>query len=168
MTPEEIEVSNLMCRHCQFFGSKCRCIDHTKIHFCRPYFSCDILTAHHTICGAFQPDAKAAPHVDYEWRLIGGFDEWHRLYIKQWRNGNEIKHISIIPAHTKKGADCSDNYYLVPYDDFVRCQIMQPDGIHYINHRYIKMSRSSPIGYIWIDEGPGILTYEQLEELNCE
>ena len=155
------EVSNIMCGHCKYCGSACKCIDHSKVHFFRPYFSCDVMTQHHSICSAFEPN-NAAPAIVYEWAVLGGFEAWHKLFIEQWHNGKAPKTVSLILAKTPEGREHSDNRYAVPYDDFINCRIMRDDGIHYQTYEHIEISRKSPTGYKWVKDGPGILTFEEV------
>ena len=161
MGAEEFEVSNFMCGACKYFGKSCKCIDHSQIHFSRPYFSCDEFTAHHTICRAFEPlEIYKALYVEW-WFVLGGFDRWQQLWSEQWHNGKLPRTVSIIRAgKPPEGREFSDDRYEVPYENFVNCQIMKPDGIHYLRYSHIERTRSSPIGYKWVHEGPGILKTE--------
>ena len=161
---EEPEVSNLMCGTCKCFGKACKCIDHTQFHFARSCFSCDEYTAHHTICSAYDP-MNCYPALVWEWHiLLGGFKTWQELWLKQWHDGKKPHRISVIRAKAREGREFSDDVYEVPYDDFVNCELMKPDGLHYQRYRHIEKTRSSPIGYHWIEEGPGILKYVEAEK----
>lgn len=161
MTNYTPEVSNIMCGHCKFWGSACKCIDHSKVHFFRPWFSCDVMTRQHSICSAFEP-GNAAPAIAYEWAIIGGFEAWYKLYVEQWHNGKAPKTATLILAQKREGREHSDDRYIVPYDDFINCQIMRDDGIHYADYMHIEISRKSPTGYKWMHDGPGILTFEEV------
>lgn len=155
------EVDNYTCGECRYHSSECHCINHSLIHFCRPWFSSDIMTAHHAICSEFSP-CPHYPAIYFDWHENGGWDGWYPLYIEQWRNGKPPKTIALIKAgKPPKGREFSDDRYYVPYDDFINCRIMKPDGIHYVDYAHIEISRSSPTGYIWKYEGPGILTFDE-------
>lgn len=153
----DIEVSNFMCGEC-IHHHACKCIDHKWVHFFRPYFSCDVGTSRHTICKAFEPHPKLYPAGCLEWDALGGFDEWYRVWRKQWHynRAQPWNYIALISANHSKNREHSDDRYLIPYDDFINCNIMRADGIHCINYMHIEISRSSPIGYKWVCEGPGI------------
>lgn len=159
------EVDNLTCDHCRFHGSQCKCIDHRLVHFSRPWFSCDVMTGKHTICSAFEP-VTYYPALVREWHEVGGFDRWHKLWIDQWHHGRiPFQTCALILAkRPKPGREFSDDRYYVSYQDFVDCNIMRPDGIHYLDYAHIEQSRKSPIGYIWKHDGPGILRYEDMKE----
>lgn len=153
----EPEVDNLYCQLCAH--KECKCIDHKWVHFFRPWFSCDVLTEHHTICSAFIFDDKRYPAGKLIWDAIGGFDEWLRLWRKQWHPRRKYDYaptVSLIRAKQVDGREHSDDMYYVSYDDFVNCNIMRPEGIHCLNYSHIERSRQSPIGYKWVYEGPGI------------
>lgn len=166
----EIEVSNLTCDHCRWWsaresGSHCKCIDHNVVHFHRPWFSCDVMTGKHTICSAFEP-ITYYPAVLREWEEAGGFEGWYPLWIKQWHFGR-VPHrtISLIKAGSPPaGREIQDDVYTVPYEDFLNCNIMKPDGIHYLDHAHIERSHKNPIGYIWVHDGPGIIQYNKALE----
>lgn len=158
------EVNNYTCGECRYHNSDCRCIDHRYIHFCRPWFSCDVMTAHHAICSAFSPNPHY-PAIYFDWHANGGWDGWFPLYIEQWHNGRTPTTIAIIKAKKpKEGREFSDDRYFIPYEDFIACNIMKPDGIHYTDYTHIERTRKNPLGYEWRHEGPGILTYEELED----
>lgn len=164
----DIEVSNFMCRQCKYFGSHCKCIDHRYVYFSRPWFSCDKLRENHPICKAFKPYFQSCPAGYLEWEALGGFDEWYRLWRKQWHhNRNPVwTHISLIRAiptidaehDIAKDREFSDDVYTVPYEDFLNCDIVREDGIHCLDFRHIEYSRNSKsvTGYKWVSEGPGI------------
>ena len=112
-------------------------------------------------CSAFEPVARSAPAIFREWYMNGGWDGWYPLFIEQWCNGVTPRTVTLIKAgKPPEGREFSDDRYYVPYSDFINCRIMQPDGIHYVDYAHIERSRSSPIGYIWKHEGPGILQYD--------
>ena len=152
-----IEVSNYTCGECLYHGN-CKCIDHKWLHFFRPYFSCDVGTARHTICKAFTPHPDLYPAGCLEWDYLGGFDAWYRLWTKQWHFGRNPPwaKVPLIRASKTEGREHSDDRYYVPYHDFVNCQIMRDDGIHCLDFAHIERSRSNPIGYKWVHEGPGV------------
>lgn len=153
----EPEVDNLECRLCAH--KKCKCIDHDYVHFFRPWFSCDVLTSHHTICRAFEFNAPLYPAGKLIWDAVGGFDEWQCLWRKQWHprlRDVYTPRVSLIRANQVEDREFSDDVYIVSYDDFVNCNIMRHEGIHCLNYRHIERSRKSPIGYKWINEGPGL------------
>lgn len=155
-----IEVSNFRCGSCVYFGKDCKCIDHSKVHFARSCFSCDEYTAHHPICSAFEPVKHYSALYD-EWQQLGGFNGWYPLYVEQWLDGRLPRTIGIILAKpTKEGRTVTDDIWDVPYNDFINCRIMHDDGIHYVKYRHIEKSRSSVIGYKWIEEEGGILKYD--------
>lgn len=157
MTIESKEAPRFECGECEFAGSKCKCIDHTKIHFSRSCFSCDTYTAHHMICSAFKPN-KAYKGVVTEWDAFDGFDEWHRLFIKQWHNGKAPKYVGIIRTEpTKEGREVTDDIWDVPYEAFINCKIITNGEIHYERYRHIEIKRSTPTGYIWMIDGKGTL-----------
>ena len=157
---EDFEVTNFMCGDCRYRCEACQCIDHKQVHFSRPYFSCDPFTAHHTICSAFEP-VDYYPALWFEWHyVLGGFERWHKLWLDQWHNGKPPRTVSLIRAgRPPEGREFGDDRWIVPYEDFVNCQIMKPDGIHYLDYVHIERTRKNPIGYEWIHEGPGILPY---------
>ena len=157
----ELEVDNLTCRTCEHHGKQCKCIDHDHVHFFRPYFSCDVGTADHTICRAYKPSKTLYPAGYIAWEFLGGFDEWQRLWRKQWhprRDHDYSPQVCLIRAHTTDDRSFSDDRYIVSYDDFVNCRIMQPDGIHCLNYIHIERTRDQRFvtGYKWVYEGPGI------------
>lgn len=153
----EPEVDNLECRLCAH--KECRCIDHKYVHFFRPWFSCDVLTQHHTICSAFEFDGGRYPAGKLIWDAVGGFWGWQRLWAKQWHDSPERKEykpaISLIRSKQVENREFGDDVYVVSYDDFANCRIMKPEGIHCLNYMHIEISRQSPIGYKWVNEGPG-------------
>ena len=158
-----IEVSNFRCGSCKYFGKNCKCIDHSKVHFSRSCFSCDEYTAHHPICSAFEPVEIYSALVK-EWEELGGFDGWYPLYFEQWLNKKRPYTIGIILTKpTKEGREVTDDIWEVHYDDFIKCNIMREDGIHYRYYRHIERSRKSVIGYTWIEEGEGILKFDDKE-----
>lgn len=157
-----IEISNLTCDHCKYCGMNCKCIDHNVVHFSRPWFSCDVYTGKHTICSSFDPVSYFKYVID-EWQEVGGFWNWQRLWKEQWHNGRLPQSIALILAKPRQGREFSDDRYYVSYDDFVYCNIMKEDGIHFYDYAHIEKSRKSPIGYIWIHEGPGILKRKELQ-----
>lgn len=168
-----IEVSNLTCDRCRNWTvreneCRCACIDHNVVHFHRPWFSSDVMTGHHTICSAFEPVSWALGTLR-EWDEVGGFKGWYPLWIEQWHWGRvPYKTVSLIKAGAPpEGREIQDDVYSVPYEDFLNCNIMRPDGIHYVEYKHIERSRKSPIGYKWVSEGPGILTYGD-EKANAE
>ena len=128
----DIEVSHFMCCHCEYFGNMCKCINHNYVHFARPWFSCDILREHHDICNNFKPSWDYYPAGCIEWDALGGFDEWYRLYIKQYcYNRNPPlttislhRAIKILDAeHDKvKHREFCDDVYIVSYNDFLKMQ----------------------------------------------
>lgn len=164
----DLEVDNFTCQECKFFGDKCKCIDHNYVHFSRPWFSCDKLREHHTICRAFEPDFSKYPAGCLEWDAIGSFDEWHKIWRKQWHYNRNPPwaFISLQRAilvndkeHDKaKDREPTDDYYLVTYEDFLNCHIMQKDGIRCANFCHIEISRNPKdvTGYKWVSEGPGL------------
>lgn len=155
---ESKEAPRFECGECEFFGNKCKCIDHSKFHFARSCFSCDVYTAHHMICSAFKPN-KAYKGVLKEWEDFGSFDEWHNLFIDQWHNGKKPKTVGIIRVKpTKDGREVFDDVWDVSYDDFINCRIIIDGVIHYKGYRHIEIKRSSPTGYVWVYDGEGILT----------
>lgn len=159
----ELEVSNFTCGNCKYIGSKCKCIDHNYMHFARPWFSCDVTTAHHTICRYFEIDEKLHPAGKIEWDALGDFDEWLRLWRKQWhprRDSVYSPECLLIRANQFNGREFSDDVYAVAYDDFMRCHIMKPEGVHCLYYRHIERSRNPKdvTGYKWVHEGPGIWT----------
>jgi hypothetical protein len=124
------------------------------------------MTGKHTICSAFEPVAYY-PAVLREWEEVGGFEGWYPLWIKQWHFGRvPHKTVSLIKAGSPPaGREIQDDVYTMPYEDFLNCNIMQPDGIHYLDHAHIERSRKNPIGYIWVHDGPGIIQYNnELED----
>lgn len=153
----DLEVSNFMCGECQHHNKgACPCIDHRWAHFHRPYFSCDVTTSQHTICRQFVP---IYPALKLEWDFLGGFDEWLRLWRKQWhpRKGQDYApNIPLIQASRAEGREHSDDVYTVPYDDFINCTIMRTEGIHCLDYTHIEMARKSVLGYKWVHEGPGL------------
>lgn len=154
----EPEVDNLECRLCAH--KECKCINHKYVHFFRPWFSSDVLTQHHTICSAFEFDECRYPAGKLIWDAIGGFWEWQRLWRKQWHDSSARKEykpsVPLIRSKQVDNREHSDDVYFVSYDDFVNCRIMRPEGIHCLNYRHIEISRQSPIGYKWVNEGPGL------------
>lgn len=164
----DLEVSNFMCQHCKFFGSQCKCIDHQFVLFSRPWFSCDKLRERHTICKAFMPHSERYPAGCLEWNALGGFDEWHKLWRKQWHYNRKAPwsvislqraiHENDDEHDIAKDRGFSDDYYIVPYQDFIDCAIMREDGIHCLNFYHIEYSRNPKdvTGYKWVPEGPGI------------
>ena len=164
----DLEVSNFMCCECEYFGSNCKCIDHKYVHFSRPYFSCDVLREHHPICRQFKCSWDKYPAGCLEWDALGGFDEWYRLWIKQWHyNRNPpwsiialIRAINTLDAEhdISKDRKFSDDRYYVSYDDFLDCNIMKDDGIHCLNYMHIEKSRNPKdvTGYKWVSEGSGL------------
>lgn len=162
----DLEVANFMCRTCVYFGSRCKCINHDYVHFSRPWFSCDVMRENHIICKQFKPSWALFPAGCLEWNALGGFDEWHRLWRKQWHYGRDqpwakiglIRAINTLDAEHDRAKDreFSDDIYYVSYEDFLNCQIMQKDGIHCLDFEHIEISRNSPIGYKWVNEGPGL------------
>ncbi len=159
----EHETSFLSCRNCAFNGINCKCINHRYVHFFRPWFSCDRFTGHHSICSAFQPN-KLSPAITTEWEHFEGFSNWYPVWLKQWHDGKMPKVECLILTKPKKGREFSDDRYYIPYLDFLNCNIMRPDGIHYTDYSHIEQSRKSVTGYAWKHEGPGILRYEDLEK----
>ena len=154
------EVSRFECGECKYFGEKCKCIDHTKVHFGRSCFSSDIYTYHHTICTAFEP-TENFPAVCKEWERLGGFWNWHKLFVEQWLGGKAPKEISIIfPKALKEGREVTDDVLYVPYEDFLNCEIMREDGIHYTSYRHIEISRKNVTGYKWFEEEGGVWELE--------
>ena len=157
------DVDNLQCDCCRFWSpwperNHCKCIDHNVVHFSRSCFSCDVCTGKHMICSAFEP-VEYYPAIYKEWNNLGGFGGWHPLWIKQWHHGKQpAKYVGLIQAKQPfpERAPTDDIYY-VPYQDFLLCNIMKPDGIHYAIYSHIERSRKSPIGYQRIHEGPGII-----------
>ena len=154
----DIEVSNFMCGECLYHGSQCKCIDHKLVHFFRPYFSCDVTTARHTICKQFVPHPGLYPAGCLEWDALGGFDEWYRIWRKQWHynRAQPWSKLALIGASHPKGREHSDDRYFVSYADFLNCNIMHEDGIRCIDYSHIEIARNTPIGYKWVSEGPGI------------
>ena len=156
----EPEVDNLECKLCAH--NECKCIDHKWMHFARPWFSSDVLTTHHTICRAFLFNEQLYPAGYLIWKAVGGFDGWHRLWVKQWHSsplGIEYKpRIPLIRANQVEGREFSDDVYIVSYDDFLTCNIVRNDGIHCLDYRHIERSRNQKdvTGYKWVYEGPGI------------
>lgn len=152
-----VEVTNLQCGSCKYHGEKCKCIDHTKVHFARSCFSCDDITLHHPICSKFEP-IEIFSAIVREWKELGGYNGWYPLYVEQWLNGNKPYTMGIILIKPlKEGREVFDDVWEVPYKDFLNCQIMRDDGIHYVKYRHIERSRKSVTGYAWIEEGEGIL-----------
>lgn len=161
----EPEVDNLECRLCAH--KECKCIDHKWVHFFRPWFSSDILTPHHTICRAFEYDKRLSPAGYLVWEAVGGFDGWHRLWVKQWHSWQQktlgfieewTPNVPLIRANQVEGREFSDDMYYVTYNDFVNCNIMHEDGIHCVGYAHIERSRNPKdvTGYKWVQEGPGI------------
>lgn len=153
------DVDLLTCGCCKFIGEACKCINHKYVHFCRSCFSCDVMTRSHPICCKFEP-VPYYPAIVKEWQSIGGFDAWYRL---RYSDGDmPPKEVSLISASKPaEGREATDDKYIVPWKDFVSCHIMRPEGIHYLKYLHIKRTRSSPIGYQWIVEGPGLLRYQE-------
>ena len=160
-----VEVSRFSCGDCKYHGDNCKCIDHTKVHFARSCFSCDEYTANHIPCYAYEC-VSYFPALRQEWEKIGNFWKWHELFITQWHNGKKPKTIDIILTRpTKEGREVFDDVWEVAYDDFLNCNIIKDNKIHYINYRHIEKTRKTPTGYHWINEGEGVL---DLEALNAE
>ena len=156
----DIEVSNYACGECEYHGNKCKCIDHAYLHFARPYFSCDRLTSHHSICKSFKCDPLKYPAGCLEWDALGSFDKWYKIWIKQWhynRNPPWPK-IGLNRANQIEGREHSDNVYYVSYKDFLNCNIMKNEGIHCLDYIHIERTREKkyPTGYKWVHEGSGI------------
>lgn len=162
----DLEVSNFMCRTCEYFGGKCKCINHNYVHFHRPWFSCDVMRENHTICKQFKPLWDLSPAGCLEWEALGGFDEWYRIWRKQWHYNKDqpwtkvpliraVKELDEEHDRAKDREFCDDVYY-VPYEDFLNCDIMQKDGIHCLDFQHIEIDRKSPLGYSWVSEGPGL------------
>lgn len=162
----DIEVSNFICGVCLYHGSQCKCIDHKWVHFVRPYFKCDQLTSWHSICKGFAPHPGLYPAGCLEWDALGGFDEWYRIWRKQWHynRAQPWGKVGLIRANmtldeehdVAKNREFSDDVYYVSYTDFLNCNIMNEDGIHCIDYSHIEIARNTPIGYKWVHEGPGI------------
>lgn len=155
----DIEVSNFMCGECvHHHKGECKCLDHKWVHFFRPYFSCDVGTARHTICREFIPHPALYPAGCVEWDYLGVFDGWYRLWVKQWHHGHNPPwtKVPLIRASHTEGREHSDNCYYVSYDDFVNCNIMRDDGIRCLGYSHIERTRNNPIGYMWVHEGPGV------------
>lgn len=163
----DLEVTNYTCGECEYFGKNCKCIDHNYVHFFRPWFKCDELTSWHSICKQFKPSWHKFPAGYLEWDAIGGFDEWHRIWRKQWHY-NRNQPWSVIPLiranmvldkeHDKaKNREFGDDVYYVSYEDFINCNIMQKDGIRCLDFQHIEISRKPKdiTGYKWVSEGPG-------------
>lgn len=158
----DIEVDNFTCENCEYHNSnQCKCINHDYVHFFKQWFYCDVYTPFHTICRQFKPSWQKYPYGCLEWDAIGGFDEWQKLWRKQWhpRTGEPYSpNCALIRAHTVEGRDLSDDIYTVSYDDFVNCNIIREDGIHCLNYRHIERTRDPMYvtGYKWVSEGPGL------------
>ena len=152
----EPEVDNLCCGLCAH--KECKCIDHKWVHFGRPWFSSDVLTEHHTICGAFEFDEHLYPAGKLIWDAVGGFWGWQRLWRKQWHNPWYQPRVTLIRANQVEGREFGDDVYIVSYDDFMNCDIMRPEGIRCLNYRHIERSRNPKdvTGYKWISEGHGL------------
>lgn len=158
----ELEVDNFTCGLCKYSGEKCKCINHKYIHFFRPWFSCDVYTWHHTICRQFALNTPLYPYGGLEWDFIGGFDEWLRLWRKQWHPRKDYAlyspSVSLIRAKQVENREFSDDVYVVSFNDFINCNIIKDDGIHCISYRHIERSRDpkNVTGYKWVYEGAGI------------
>lgn len=155
----ELEVSNFMCGECiHHHDGLCKCIDHKYVHFFRPWFSCDVGTSHHTICKAFEPHPDLYPAGYVEWQYLEGFDEWYRIWIKQWHNGRNPPwgSVQLIRASHTEGREHSDDRYSISYGDFLNCEIMKSDGVHCLDYAHIERTRKSITGYVWVHEGPGL------------
>lgn len=164
----DLEVSNFMCHECEYFGNNCKCIDHRYVYFSRPWFSSDKLRENHSICKAFKPDTCRCPAACLEWDALGGFDEWYRIWRKQWHYNRpepwtvislQRAIMDIDEEHDiSKDREFSDDYYTISYQDFLNCRIMREDGIHCLDFCHIEKSRNPKdvTGYKWVHEGPGI------------
>lgn len=162
----DLEVTNFICCQCEYSGSKCKCINHNYVHFYRPWFSCNVMRERHSICRQFKPSWGLFPAGYLEWEALGGFDEWYRIWRKQWHYNKDqpwtkvpliraIKELDEEHDRAKDREFCDDVYY-VPYEDFLNCNIMQKDGIHCLDFQHIEIDRKGPIGYSWVSEGPGL------------
>lgn len=154
----DAEVGRISCRWCKFWSpsqKRCQCPVFDYRYF-TPFIN--VFTSCRTgewqcPCSRFEPDPMWK--ATYEaWQKMT--DERKHVEIRSYRPSDGLVPV-LLAKPRSEGREVQDDRYYVPYENFYSGEIVQDGRIPYERYSHIEISRSSPVGYKWVHEGPGVL-----------